>query len=486
MNVFDYFFADSKFLDKDLILGRAEVASYRDIYRKSLVLAANLKEEIGENNNVLVLFPNASWFIIAYLAIFKSGNVCVPLNTDIEQKNLDYIINQCHPPMAFISKRLKPKLNLDGITLYDEDDMLTLASQAVGRADDLSGSFDSNRLAEIIFTSGSTGDPKGVMLSHRNLIANTDSILKYLKLNAEDTIEIVLPFYYCYGLSLLHTHLRVGGSLVLNNTFIFLGSVLDDLTKYKCTGFSGVPSHFQLLLRNSTSFKTMDLPHLRYVTQAGGKLHDVFIEEFREAFPEVVFFVMYGQTEATARLSYLSPELLSEKLGSMGKGIPDVELEIFNEQGQPAGVGEVGEIVARGDNIMLGYLNDEELTAKTLKDGWLHTGDLARKDEDGFFFITARVKEIIKVGGNRVSPKEVESVILTLPEVVDCTITGEFDDMLGELLKAEITLVSTADKDQLKVEIQRKCAAELISYKVPQKIEFLDRVNIAATGKKVK
>ena len=485
MNVFDYFFTDSKSLDKDLILGRAETVSYQEIYRKSLALASNIEKEIGENENVLILFPNSSWSVITYLAIFKSGNVCVPLNTDIEQKNLDYIINQCKPSVAFISKRLKPKLNLEGVTLYDEDDLMTLSSSG-GDMFSEDREFDDNRLAEIIFTSGSTGEPKGVMLSHRNLIANTDSILEYLNLTSEDTIEIVLPFYYCYGLSLLHTHLRVGGSIVLNNTFIFLGSVLDDLNKYKCTGFSGVPSHFQLLLRNSTSFKSMDLPYMRYMTQAGGKLHDVFIEEFREAFPEVVFYVMYGQTEATARLSYLPPELLPEKLGSMGKGIPGVELDIFNENGQPVGVGEVGEIVARGDNIMSGYLNDDELTAITLQNGWLHTGDLAQKDEDGFFFITARTKEIIKVGGNRVSPKEVESVILTLPEVVDCTITGEFDEMLGELLKAEITLVPKTDKDLAKEEILRKCATELISYKVPQKIEFLDKVKFAATGKKVK
>jgi acyl-CoA synthetase (AMP-forming)/AMP-acid ligase II len=112
MNVFDYFLADSKTLDKDLILGRAETASYQDIFRKSLALANKIKKEIGENNNILILFPNSSWFIIPYLAIFKSGNVCVPLNTDIEQKNLDYIIEQCKPSMAFISKRLIPKLNL--------------------------------------------------------------------------------------------------------------------------------------------------------------------------------------------------------------------------------------------------------------------------------------------------------------------------------------------------------------------------------------
>ncbi len=258
---------------------------------------------------------------------------------------------------------------------------------------------DSERCAEIIFTSGSTGKPKGVMISHKNLIANTGSIVEYLKLIRDDRMLVVLPFYYCYGLSLLHTHLRVGGSIVFNNSFIFLGKVIKDLLEYKCTGFAGVPSHFQILLRKSDSFKKTKFPDLKYVTQAGGKLAPIFIDEFRESHPEVKFIVMYGQTEATARLSWLPPELYEKKKGSMGKGIPGVELKVVNENGEKIKPGETGEVIARGDNIMMGYFADEEGTKNAIRNGWLYTGDLGTVDEDGYIYLTARSKEIIKSQG---------------------------------------------------------------------------------------
>src|SRR5690606_24156686 len=148
-------------------------------------------------------------------------------------------------------------------------------------------------------------------------------------------------------LSLLHTHLRVGGSMVLNNSFIFLGSVINDLKTYKCTGFAGVPSHFQILLKKSQSFKDTEFPDLRYVTQAGGKLHNVFIEEFVQAFPNIAFYVMYGQTEATARLSYLPPDMIAKKPGSIGKAIPGVTLKIVDAAGDKVQLGEEGELMAK-------------------------------------------------------------------------------------------------------------------------------------------
>jgi acyl-CoA synthetase (AMP-forming)/AMP-acid ligase II len=137
---------------------------------------------------------------------------------------------------------------------------------------------------------------------------------------------VVLPFNFCHRLLLLHAYLRIGGSIVINNSFMFLGIVINNLIEYKCTGFAGVPAHFQVLLRKSQTFKNTRFPDLRYVTQAGGKLTTIFIDEFRQNFPDMKFYVMYGQTEATARLSYLPPELYKEKKDSVGKGIPDVEL----------------------------------------------------------------------------------------------------------------------------------------------------------------
>ena len=276
------------------------------------------------------------------------------------------------------------------------------------------------------------------MITHQNIISNTDSIIEYLNLTSDDTILVVLPCYYCVGLSLLHTHIRVGGSVVLNNSFMFLGTVINDLITYKCTGFSGVPSHYQMLLKKSKSFKETKFPSLRYVTQAGGKLHNVFIKEFVETFPEIKFIVMYGQTEATARLSYLPHNLVLSKLGSIGKAIPEVILKVVDKEGNETSLGEVGEIVAKGGNIMKGYYKDPEATKIALSDGWLHTGDLAKIDEDDFIYIVAREKEIIKVGGKRISPKEIEEVILSVPMVVDCTIKGVYDDVLGEGIKATV------------------------------------------------
>jgi acyl-CoA synthetase (AMP-forming)/AMP-acid ligase II len=485
MNVYDYFFHYSKELNKDFILSPSEQISYSRLREKGLKLAHYLKKEVGENNNIILVSQNSVFFLIAYLAIMKSGNVCVPLNPIIEQENLDYIIKATECKTFFVPQRIREKYLLPNTTIFNETDLNNLVNSISELNESLPEKFDENRLAQILFTSGSTGLPKGVMLSHKNLISNTDSIVEYLKLTSNDVMEVVLPFYYCYGLSLLHTHLRVGGSVVLNNNFVFLGSVLEDIDKYKCTGFAGVPSHFQILLRKSKSFKKNEFPSLRYFTQAGGKLHNVFIQEIVEAFPQKKFFVMYGQTEATARLSYLPPEIVLKKLGSLGKGIPNVTLEVFNKNDQPAEVGEVGEIVAKGDNVMLGYLTDPESSKLTLRDGWLRTGDMAKKDADGYIYLVAREKEIIKVGGKRISPKEIEEVIVSIPEVVDCTIEGVYDEILSEAIKATVVLTDTTDEEKAKEKILSTCRSKLVLYKIPSIIEFKKKLDVNLAGKKV-
>ena len=488
MNVYDYLLGESGFLYKKFLLGNKEEMTYSELYCDSLRLARYIRETYGQENNILLVAPNSKFFLVTYLAIMKSGNVCVPLNPSIEENNLKYIVDICDSRIAFVGPSLSgdPRWNLLE-TVHDNLPELENGKNDLTLNLFDETSFDEERLAEIIFTSGSTGEPKGVMITHRNIIANTDSIIEYLKLTGDDVIEIVLPFYYCYGLSLLHTHLKVGGSVVFNNNFMFLGAVINDLKKYKCTGFSGVPSHFQVLLRKSKSFKSDRFPDLRYVTQAGGKLHKVFISEFLENQPDITFYVMYGQTEATARLSYMPPEYLVEKLGSLGKAIPGVSLDLVDEEGNPVlESGVVGELVAKGDNIMKGYLGDEKETAATLKDGWLHTGDLAYRDDDGFFFHTARRKEIIKVGGRRISPKEIEEVIVTIPGVVDCSISAIFDEILGEALKAEVVVADPNDPNMVESAFKKLCGEKLAMEKVPQVFEFTSRMKIAATGKKTK
>ena len=484
MNFVDYLFETTKDLAKEIVVGNSEKISYSDLYNTYVSrIAGWLSGKYGSEEKILLISDNSVFFIGAYLGIIKSGNICVPLNPSITATSLKYITTQCDSKIAFVdNKYLKKideldleKVHLD-LILGDVIQESTFASD--GRF------FDHSRIAEIIFTSGSTALPKGVMLSHKNLRANTDSIIQYLELTDKDRVAVVLPFYYCYGLSLLHTHIKVGGSLVLNNTFIMLNTVIDDLLHYSCTGFSGVPSHFQIFLRKSRRFKATQFPYLRYVAQAGGKLPTVFIEDFLKTFPEIKFYVMYGQTEATARLSYLPPNRLPEKLGSIGMGIPGVKLEVVNESMQKVKPNEIGEIIAEGDNIMVGYFEDSNLTHETVKAGWLHTGDIGTVDKDGFIYVLAREKEYLKVSGERISPKEIEDVIVSLPSVVDCSIIGVEDDILGEAIKAFIVLESSASLS--KDDIVNFCNQRLSSTKLPKFIEFIDEIPVSATGKKLR
>ena len=484
MNAFDYFFENTSGLDKQFLVGKEEI-SFKNLHTNSISLASWLQNKIGQNKHVFILSHNNVFFLKVYFAILKSGNICVPLDPNIEKDNFSYISDLTKPPLIFAAHDVEKRLNIDSAKWIFPDTFPEGTEVPPGQL--LNKGFDQERCAEIIFTSGSTGKPKGVMISHKNLIANTSSIVEYLKLTPDDRMLVVLPFYYCYGLSLLHTHLRVGGSIVFNNSFIFLGGVIRSLLDYKCTGFAGVPTHFQILLRKSDLFKQTKFPDLKYVTQAGGKLTPIFIDEFRKAHSEIRFIVMYGQTEATARLSWLPPEIYERRKGSMGKGIPGVELRVVNEKGENIKPGETGEVIAHGDNIMMGYFADEEGTKNAIRNGgWLYTGDLGTVDEDGYIYLTARSKEIIKVRGKRISPKEIEAVILALPEVIDCTIEGVEDEIEGEMLKATVVVrkdsVGLITKDAL---IQH-CSQYLALYKIPQVYEFKDDLTISPTGKKIK
>ncbi len=482
MNVFDYFFDNSKSESKEAILSGSEMISYSDLYENSLKIASEINAAVGEGQKVLLVGHNSVFFVTVYLAILKSGNTCVPLNFNIEQDNLTHIISLTEAPLAFATKQLLKKLDFGSIQVLDQDGYQEFLN---GDAEPIKiDKFDEDRLAEIIFTSGSTGEPKGVMISHKNIRANTESIVNYLGLRPNDIMCNVLPFYYCYGLSVLHSHLRVGGTVVLNNTFMFLSTVIKDLLRFNCTGFAGVPSHFQMLLKKSDTFKSTNFPDLRYVTQAGGKLPNVFIEDFNNSFPEIDFFVMYGQTEATARLSYLHPKKLKSKLGSIGQAIPGVQLKIVDPNGKELPVGQEGELIASGENIMQGYYKDSELSHTILRNNWLYTGDIAKKDEDGDIFIVGRIKEIIKVGGNRVSPKEIEEVISSVDDVIDCKVTGIHDNVQGEAVNAAIIISDLDRKEEIEQQILERCKSKLAMYKIPQFMEFTDEMNLKATGKK--
>ncbi len=483
MNVTEYLFEKSAHLEKDFILGNKETISFKTLHLQSSQMASYIFQTVGSEKNILLASTNNSFFLIGYLGIMLSGNVCIPVNPVIEKENLDYILKKGEVALSFVEKKFIEKFSSAIKTITEESYGTLIANRELFQ---VPTSFSANNPALIIFTSGSTGRPKGVILSHNNIIANTNSIIEYLHLNTNDIIETVLPFFYSYGLSLLHTHLRVGGSMVLNNNFVFIYSVLEDIQKYNCTGLAGVPSHFQILLSKSQSLKKMQLPSLKYVTQAGGKLHTRFIKEFKAIYPDVNFHVMYGQTEATSRLAHLPPKDLFRKPGSIGKAIPGVELKVVNETAKEIQVGEIGEIVARGKNVMLGYFMDSCATENAIKDNWLHTGDMGTIDNEGYIYLTSRQNDIIKVLGKRVCPKEIEETLLSFPDIIDCQIEAIEDKISGEAIKATVIVNKNSKNNITEVTLKKYCAAKLTSYKIPQIIEIKQTLNISATGKKIK
>jgi long-chain acyl-CoA synthetase len=421
--------------------------SYGELRLASADVAKYLIATGGHKGDRVILVGDNSFFwVAAYLGILQAGLVCVPLPPNISQSDFDYIVGITEAKFFFLQSgfaaRDKHRFP-DGGLVTDDGlpgktgrlclDLAELRVQVADSEPPLPWTQRSD-LAALMFTSGSTGKPRGVMVSHGNVKANTDSIIQYLQLTGEDRIMTVLPFHYCFGTSLLHTHLRVGGALVLDHRFMYPEKVLQRIQETECTGFAGVPSHYQILLRKA-GLRKKSFPHLRYVQQAGGHLAPVFLRELREALPTIQIFVMYGQTEATARLSYLPPDLLEEKLGSIGKGIPGVHLSVQNEAGEEVRPGEIGEIVAQGENVTRGYWRAPEETAGSFRGGKLFTGDLATVDEEGFIFIAGRTKDFLKCGGERISCKQLEQQLLECEDLLEAAVIGVPDEMMGEAVK---------------------------------------------------
>lgn len=437
-----------------------------------------------KGERAILVGENSFFWIAAYLGILRAGLVCVPLPAGIPAHELDYVMRTTEAAMVFAEAKLPALQMIDpGKTcIVTEADIA--AAPTTSFPGDAFPSVSPDDLAALMFTSGSTGQPRGVMVSHANIIANTESIIEYLHLTAADRIMTVLPFYYCFGTSLLHTHLKVGGSLVIEPRFMYPETVLQRMITTRCTGFAGVPSHFQLLLRNS-SLCRKSFPHLRYVQQAGGHLAPSFLRELRVALPATQIFVMYGQTEATARLSYLAPEHLPSKTGSIGHGIPGVTLRVVNEEGQDVSAGEVGEIVARGPNVARGYWREPAETAIAFRDGALYTGDLATVDRDGFIYIVDRAKDFIKCGGERVSCQRLEQELLAFEELLEAAVVGAPDDVLGECVKAFI-VPRFPNHHGLQDRLLAFCKGRMPLHFVPKQVIVLRRLPKNSAGKVLK
>jgi acyl-CoA synthetase (AMP-forming)/AMP-acid ligase II len=488
--------------ERELLWIKNEWHTWGAVAELTARVAAYLASQgVRPGDRVVFILENGVEYVAAVYGALRVGAVTVAINHSTVADEILGVLQDCEP-VAVVAQRsvlkhlaaalahpgapgalrllltvggVMPRESAAGRTTVKLSD--ALERPAVDVPADPRGPHD---LCSIVYTSGTTGKPKGVMLSHANLVSNAESIVEYLGLTERDRVMCVLPFFFSYGNSLLTTHLAAGGSLVLHNGFVFPNVILDEMIQTRCTGLSGVPSTYALLLHRS-KFKQTELPHLRYATIAGGGLPGPAQAELAKVIPRAAVFNMYGQTEAAARLSYLDPGRLGDKLGSIGKGIPGVELRVVTPDGVPVEPGVTGEIIARGPNVMLGYWNSPDETRSVLRDGWLWTGDLATVDDEGFVFIVSRKKDIIKSGAYRIGPIGIESVLAEHPAVAEAAVVGAPDKLLGEAIVAYVIVRPEADLTER--DLMAHCHERLPSYKIPKTFKFAQDLPRTTSGK---
>jgi len=461
-----------------------KVITYDELNRCRLAFAGHLIHKgVTPGDRVLLVVENSLEYVVAYFGALTAGATLVPVHPDTTNSRVRFLVTDCHAQLVISRSQTFQRLGMEDVpaTTIRLNDSFAKNSEEFFSHSDRNMSYPAispSSLALILYTSGTTGQPKGVMLSHANLLANTESIISYLEISREDSIVNVLPFSHSFGNSVLLTHLAVGARVVIENRFMYPAKVVETLQAERPTGLSGVPATFYILL-NKTSFASRDWSFLRYISQAGGGMRVETVQRLRSIMPDTKIFIMYGQTEASARLTYLPPELLSRKIGSIGIAIPGVEVRVVNEQGEEVTGDEIGEIVARGPNIMQGYLNHG--SDQALRGGWLHTGDMARRDQDGFIYVAARKSDFLKVGSYRISPGEIEEVIGELPSVEDVACVGTEDELLGEAVVACVCCPSQFFDAAL---IRNHCMRKLPSYKVPKYVIHEPEIPRTASGKK--
>ena len=479
--------------------------SYAEIESAANRLAhALIADGLQRGDRVAVYLGNSAETVIAIFAVLKAGGVFMPINPTTKIDKLAYILNNSRARTVFLPVSKVPSLT----SVWDR---LPHLIDAVAVGEELPESFaDGNSvslwrtlldrhacdttpptkrcisvdLAALIYTSGSTGNPKGVMLTHLNMVSASTSITTYLENREDDIILNVLPVSFDYGLYQVLMAFQFGGTVILEQSFTFAHAVLQKLVAERATGFPLVPTMSAILLEMDLS--KYDLSHLRYVTNTAAALPTEHILRLRKLLPHVRLYSMYGLTECK-RVSYLPVDQIDIRPNSVGIAMPNTEVYIVDDQGNRVPRGETGELVVRGANVMKGYWEAPERTAERLKPGEipnemvLHTGDLFRMDDEGYLYFVGRKDDIIKSRGEKVSPKEVENVLYSLPGVSEAAVVGLPDPILGQSICANVTLKPGAELSER--EVLAYCRRNLEDFMVPQSIRIRDTLPKSPNGK---
>jgi long-chain acyl-CoA synthetase len=490
--------------DKIALIVRDQRLTWADIGRQSAQLANKLQSVgVQRGDRVVIYMDNSAELAVSILGVLKADAVFSVVNPQTKGDKLQYLINDCRAT-TFIADRVtgriwtkvlpntpcvsnalvitggKPVEDIAHVTVHDYTTSLEQSSDK----DPATRNIPID-LAGLIYTSGSTGDPKGVMLTHLNMVSATESITTYVENVHEDVIINMLPMSFDYGLYQWLMVNQFGGTLVLESSFNYPSKVLNLIESEQVTGLPVVPTIASLLTQFAD--KGLKLPGIRYVTNTAAALAESHIKTLQKICPNARIYSMYGLTECK-RVAYLPPEDIDCKSDSVGRPMPNMEVFVLDPHtGDEVPHGEIGELVIRGPHVMKGYWEKPEITNRWLKPGklpgemWLWSGDLFKQDDEGYLYFVSRKDDIIKSRGEKVSPKEVEKVLYSLEGVLDAAVVGEDDPIMGQAIRAY--LVVTEGTQYKAIDIVRYCAKQLEPFMVPKYVTFLSEMQKTTSHK---
>lgn len=478
---------------KTLFIFRDNEVSFKDFHEKTSRMAARmLGYGLNMGDRVIVHFGNGLEIVESYFAVGKAGAISIPLNTMFTAREMKYIINNAEAKFIITSEDSLAKV----LSIRDEiptvqkifvagrgepPGVIPYRQLYEGTTQEVQGlDVDPESISMVFYTSGTTGNPKGAMLTHNGLITNAEVMVESLGFTENDRSLCILPFFHLFAtmFSLLQMIIAGGSTVIVEGKFDE-EIACQFIEKYKVTVLLGVPTIFIYLI-NYPGRRKYDLSSLKIGVTGSGPVPITLKEQFEK---EVGIVVVegYGLTEGGPIVCIERPGG-ERRLGSCGLTLPGLETRVVDQKGKDVPPGEIGELIVKGyPYIMKGYWKMPKETSETLRNGWLYTGDLVKKDKDGYIYIVDRIKDMIVRGGYNIYPKEVEMVLYSHPSVLEAAVVGVFDKVLGEIPKAYIVLKPGENISE--EEVNKYCRENLAAYKVPREIVFVDELPKTGSGK---
>ncbi|MFZ2497794.1 class I adenylate-forming enzyme family protein [Methanosarcina sp.] len=423
-----------------------------------------------------VLAESGMQYVKLLMAVYRSENIAIPLPIEFPKFSLERILDAAHVNNIITTDTQYSRFGENFFERFGTVIVVSSDTSVKVLREEIEAEANNPKLRLVLYTSGTTGTPKGVMLSDRNLIANGESIIEVLDIASEDKGALVISPHHAFGNSIIDSHLIAGGSVRIGS-MNFIDSVFN-LVGSGVSIFYGVPSTYRMLLKYPDRFKKA-FANVRTAASAGGGMDKAIVKEIRELAPGLEILPMYGQTEATARLAYVPAEEVDKFIDTIGKAIPGVTLDVFDSEFRPVEPNTTGELVARGDNILLGYLDDEIASQKRIIDGWLHTGDLAQKLPNGYIRLLGRKDDLIKIGDHRVNPREIERHIEENNNVSNVFVVPVSHELMGTAISLMVIPAEGTEIESLFA----FCRKSLPGYLCPREILLIDHLPLSENGK---